>query len=136
MLQSIIFYRYHVSGQSNTLMAHQPKQSKSGIDRYSIPLWPGGGNGGLIDPHVPSSPPTDTCIPQNNHSTSNSISFFAVSDLLRLFPAVSGHILPTIFAFCGQNVAKLSTNARFCVRFPLAHRGQRENQKVVFPNTS
>ena len=27
------------------LMAHQPKQSKSGIDRYSIPLWPGGGNG-------------------------------------------------------------------------------------------
>ena len=37
--------RYHVSGQSNTLMAHQPKQSKSGIDRYSIPLWPGGGNG-------------------------------------------------------------------------------------------
>ena len=37
--------RYHFSGQSNTLMAHQPKQSKSGIDRYSIPLWPGGGNG-------------------------------------------------------------------------------------------
>ena len=37
--------RYHVSGQSNTLMAHQPKQSKSGIDRYSIPLWSGGGNG-------------------------------------------------------------------------------------------
>jgi hypothetical protein len=32
------FDRYHVSGQSNTLMAHQPKQSKSGIDRYSIPL--------------------------------------------------------------------------------------------------
>ena len=42
----IIFDRYHVSGQSNTLMAHQPKQSKkSGIDRYSIPLWPGGANG-------------------------------------------------------------------------------------------
>ncbi len=32
------FDRYHVSGQSNTLMAHQQKQSKSGIDRYSIPL--------------------------------------------------------------------------------------------------
>ena len=39
------FSRYQVSGQSNTLMAHEPKQSKSGIDRYSIPLWPGGGNG-------------------------------------------------------------------------------------------
>ena len=48
---------------------------------------------GLIDLHVPSSPPTDTCIPQNNHSTSNTISFLAVSDLLRPFPAVSSHIL-------------------------------------------
>ena len=41
----LYIYRYHVSEQSNPLMAPQPKQSKSGIDRYSIPLWPGGGNG-------------------------------------------------------------------------------------------
>ena len=31
--------------QSNAPTLQQPKQSKSGIDRYSIPLWPGGGNG-------------------------------------------------------------------------------------------
>ena len=41
----LILDRDAFPGQSNTLMAHQPKQSKSGIDRYSIPLWPGGGNG-------------------------------------------------------------------------------------------
>ena len=66
-------------------MHGQPKQSKGGITGIQYHFGPGPRKQGLIDPHVPSSPLTDTCIPQNNHSTSNTISVLAVSDLLRLF---------------------------------------------------
>ena len=86
----------------------------------------------LIDPHVPSSPPTDTCIPQNNHSPSNTISFLAVSDLLRLFPAVSGHIL-TFTRALDQSDA--GDTAEYTALRPRSS-SKESNWKVVSANTS
>ena len=99
---------------------------------------------GLIDLHVPSSPPTDTCIPQNNHSTSNTISFLAVSDLLRLFPAVSGHILTFsraleqsdagVTAEYGPARAQKNQTGKWYPQIPVDHTTLQINQRVV--NTS
>ena len=96
---------------------------------------------GLIDLHVPSSPPTDTCIPQNNHSTSNTISFFAVSDLLRLFPAVSGHILTFSRAWTspmqgdtaeyGPARAQKNQTGKWYPQIPVDHISPQINQRVV-----
>ena len=96
---------------------------------------------GLIDLHVPSSPPTDTCIPQNNHSTSNTISFLAVSDLLRLFPAVSGHILTFsraleqsdagVTAEYGPVRAQKNQTGKWYPQIPVDHTTLQINQRVV-----
>ena len=96
---------------------------------------------GLIDLHVPSSPPTDTCIPQNNHSTSNTISFLAVSDLLRLFPAVSGHILTFsraleqsdagVTAEYGPARAQKNQTGKWYPQIPVDHTTLQINQRVV-----
>ena len=96
---------------------------------------------GLIDLHVPSSPPTDTCIPQNNHSTSNTISFLAVSDLLRLFPAFSGHILTFsraleqsdagVTAEYGPVRAQKNQTGKWYPQIPVDHTTLQINQRVV-----
>ena len=96
---------------------------------------------GLIDLHVPSSPPTDTCIPQNNHSTSNTISFLAVSDLLRLFPAFSGHILTFsraleqsdagVTAEYGPVRAQKNQTGKWYPQIPVDHTTPQINQRVV-----
>ena len=96
---------------------------------------------GLIDLHVPSSPPTDTCIPQNNHSTSNTISFLAVSDLLRLFPAFSGHILTFsraleqsdagVTAEYGPARAQKNQTGKWYPQIPVDHTTLQINQRVV-----
>ena len=111
----------------------------TGIQYYHF--GPGGRKRGLIDLHVPSSPPTDTCIPQNNHSTSNTISFLAVSDLLRLFPAVSGHILTFsraleqsdagVTAEYGPARAQKNQTGKWYPQIPVDHTTLQINQRVV-----
>ena len=86
-------------------------------------------------------PPTDTCIPQNNHSTSNTISFLAVSDLLRLFPAVSGHILTFsraleqsdagVTAEYGPARAQKNQTGKWYPQIPVDHTTPQINQRVV-----
>ena len=142
--------RYHVSEQSNTLMAPQPKQSKSGIDRYSIPLWPGiqyhFGPGAETGPDRPSRAlePSD----RHLHTPKQpfNFKFHLFFCRIRPSPAVSGRFRPYSYlrfpehwtslmqgdtAEYGPARAQKNQTGKWYPQIPVDHTTLQINQRVV-----